>query len=120
MFGLFKKTPDVVEDEASEADLEAAQFIQQKAQFGIHFAELMADPNEDHVRQRDRYEKLRDGLLIRLDAIDDEFCRGFAAHQLIKMCMAAGDRAVALALLAGVRDEFLREKIIETAPELKV
>jgi hypothetical protein len=31
-----------------------------------------------------------------LDLLDDEFYRGFAAHQIIDMCIAAGGRTLSL------------------------
>jgi hypothetical protein len=77
-------------------------------------------PNEDHLVQRAHYESVRDACIAELDLLDDEFYRGFAAHQIIDMCIAAGDIAVARTLLVSVTDDFLRQKIFETAPALKV
>lgn len=122
MFGLFKRRMEVEEesDDVSHKDLEAAVFIQQKAQVGEMFAKRLSDPEEDYETQRRHYESVRDDLLGWLDTIEDEFSRSFAAHQLIDMCIVGNDEPVARALLAGVRDEFIREKIFEGSPALKV
>ena len=102
--------------EASDEDMKGGVYIQQKAQIGTMFAGRLHDPNEDQDRQRSYYERIRDELLLRLDRIDDEFVRGFATHQLIEMCMAGKELPIARALLVGVRDRFLRERIFESAP----
>lgn len=102
MFGLFKKQAPAethvhVKDEAPEEEMRTAQFIQQEAQIGTLFANRLSDPNENFQDQLKHYQSVRDELLAKLDTIDDEFCRNFAAHMLIKMCLAGNDRAVAKA-----------------------
>jgi hypothetical protein len=122
MFGLFKKKSELAGtdlDTADQADLERATFIQQKAQVGEMFAKRLADPQEDHGDALRRYEGVRNELLGILDEIEDEFSRGFGAHSIIRMAMAANEVPLCRALLIGVRDQFLREKILEDAPELK-
>ena len=57
-------------------------------------------------------------MIAELDKIEDEFYRGFATHQVIKMCYLATDMSVCRALLVGVRDSFLREQIMESTPDL--
>jgi len=122
MFGFSKKrdtAPEVHDtDETDPEDLERATWIQQKGQVGAMFANRLDDPDEDRPKQRQHYENVRDELLGVLDGIENEFCRGFASHQLIKMCLPAKDVAVCRALLAGVRDPFLRERILEDFPLL--
>lgn len=122
VFGLFKKKlpepqndPDMPDD---PEDLQRAMFIQQKGQVGAMFAGRLNDPLEDQADQRARYEHVRDELLGVLDQIEDEYCRGFASHQLIKMCLIANEVALCRALLAGVRDELLREQILGDFPQL--
>jgi hypothetical protein len=122
VFGLFKKKlpepqydPEVPGD---PEDLQRAMFIQQKGQVGAMFAGRLNDPLEDQADQRARYEHVRDELLGVLDQIEDEFSRGFASHQLIKMCLIANEVALCRALLAGVRDELIREKILGDFPQL--
>lgn len=113
MFSLFKSRlagideAGDVEDSVSPEDEAATNYIQQKSQIGTMFAERLSDPDEDYAKQRSHYENIRDELLISLDTIDDEFCRGFSSHCLVEMCVAANDLAVAKALLCGVRDEFI-------------
>ncbi|MGD9542258.1 hypothetical protein [Methylocystis sp.] len=106
-------------DEADTEDYRRAIFIQQKAQFGVILANRLSDPNEDHDTARHRYAHVREELIAALDLIEDEFLRGFSAHQIIKMCKAGNDEIIARALLICVRDEFIREKIFEDFPELR-
>lgn len=121
MFRFFKRQrrSPAPEEEASDADLAAAAFIQQKAQVGAMFGKRLADPDEDFNAQLRHYESVREDLLGRLDAIEDDFSRWFASCQLIKMCMAANDVAVARALLAGIRDRQIREHVFDDFPELQ-
>jgi hypothetical protein len=53
------------------------------------------------------------------DKLTDEFYKGFAVHQIIEMCVAAGDMSVARALFMSVQDGFLRERILEGTPALR-
>lgn len=78
----------------------------------------LADPEEDVRALWAAYEQLRNEMLLSLDEIDDPTCRGFATHQTIKALMAAREKALAFALLVGVRDPVFREKIFTTHPEL--
>jgi len=105
------------DDDAAEA--EAAMVIKAKCEVGKLLAARLSDPTEDRAAQLAHYEHVRDECISRADKIEDEFYRGFAVHQIIDMCVAAGDRAVAKALLGAVRDDFLREKIFESAPVLR-
>ncbi len=122
MFGLFGKRPEQstteADDDVDPEDLSRATFIQQKCQVGALFASRLSDPAEDHADQLARYQRVRAEMIATLDLIEDEFCRGFAAHQIIKMCMVGGEEVVARALLTSVRDKFIREKIFEDVPEL--
>lgn len=122
MFGLFKKPAPVehvyVEDKAPEEEMRTAQFIQQKSQVGTLFANRLSDPNENFQDQLKHYQSVRDDLLGKLDTIEDEWCRNFASHMLINMCMAGNDRAVAKALLAGIRDTSIRGYVHKDFPDL--
>lgn len=122
MFWIFKKPVPAalveVPDDAEE-DMKQAVFIQQRCQIGSLFAARLSDPDEDHDDARRRYTKVRDEIIAALDTIDDDFSRGFGAHQIIKMCMGASEEVVARAVLVSVRDEFIREKIFENFPQLK-
>ena len=53
------------------------------------------------------------------DALQDEFYRGFATHQLIDACMVAGEESLARALLVGIRDGFIHDQIYEANPSLR-
>ena len=44
------------------------------------------------------------------DAVQDEFYRGFATHQLIDACMVAGEEPLARALLLSIRDRFVPDE----------
>jgi hypothetical protein len=44
------------------------------------------------------------------DALQDEFYRDFATHQLIDACMVAGEEPLARALLVSIRDGFVRDE----------
>lgn len=94
-------------------------FIKARSEIGTSFAKRSYDPQEDQAHQRQLYEGVRDQTIRLVDHIEDEFYRGFALHQMINMCMVAREPAVAKALLLGVRDQFLREKIYESSPALK-
>ena len=53
------------------------------------------------------------------DALQAEFYRGFATHQLIDACMVAGEEPLARALLVGIRDGFMRDQLYESNPSLR-
>jgi hypothetical protein len=53
------------------------------------------------------------------DALQDEFYRGFATHQLIDACMVAGEELLARALLVSIRDDFIRDQVYESNPSLR-
>jgi hypothetical protein len=116
---------DAEKEEANEADndgpdeAEKVVNIQTKCQIGTLFAGRMYDPEEDFKDQSARYKRIRDECITLVDRIEDEFYRGAAVHQIIDMCLVAKDLAVFRSLLVSVRDEFLREKIFETAPILR-
>lgn len=116
MFGLFGRRAqphsDNLDDEA------AAAFVSQQAEIGMMYAKRLSDPRENHDVQRTYYENVRNEILELLGGIRDEYCHGSAVQSVIRMCLAADDQAVAMALLAGVRDDFLRKKILAGAPEL--
>lgn len=120
MFGFFKKPPEpeFTEPTVDPEDVDRTTWIEQKAQVGAMFAERLDDPTEDQAKQREHYETVRDELIEIFDGIEDEYCRGFASYQLIKMCWPANDLALCRVLLAGVRDKFLREEILRGFPEL--
>jgi len=75
-----------------------------------------SDP-EIRNKEKDTYLRHRNGAIKSSLAIDDEFYRGFAIHQVIKLCKSAGDLDSARSLLAKVQDDFLREQILEDCPE---
>jgi hypothetical protein len=104
------------EDEASDAEAKAAMFIKAKCEAGELFAARLSDPAEDYAVQFAYYERIRDACIACVDKLNDEFYRGFAIHQIIKMCVAANDMAVGRALLLAVQDDFLREKISRAPP----
>jgi len=106
------------ESDLSDDDATATMFIQQKAQIGSLFASRLSDPEEDYDTQRRHYENVRNDLIGWLDTIDDEFSRSFAAHCLIRMCLDGSDEAIARALFAGVRDNYIRERIVAECPVL--
>jgi hypothetical protein len=105
------------EDDSAEA--ETAMFIKAKCQVGMLFAARLSEPAEDLTLQRARYEDIRNECMATADKLTDEFYKGFAVHQIIKMCVAAEDMSVARALFMSVQDSFLRERIIESAPTLR-
>jgi hypothetical protein len=107
------------EADDNSAEAEAAMFIKAKCEAGALFAARLSDPQEDYAGQFAHYGSVRDDCIARADRLEDEFYRGFAIHQIINMCVAAGDLAIARSLLVSVRDGFLRERIFETAPALK-
>lgn len=125
MFNPFKKRQTAGESEAGSeddealADAHAARSVQTKCQVGTLFAGRMYDPDEDFAAQSAYYKKIRNECIVLVDGIEDEFYRGFAVHQIIDMCIVAKDVIVARALLVSVRDDFIREKIFETAPALR-
>ena len=53
------------------------------------------------------------------DALQDEFRRGFATHQLIDACMVAGEEPLARALLVSIRDGFIRDQVYKSNPSLR-
>lgn len=123
MFGLLKRKqatpPESAAVEEDPAQAEAAMAIKAQCEHGRTVADRLLHPNEDHVAQRERYEHILDDCIARADQIPDDFYRGFAVHQIIDLCMAGGDLPIARALLVSVRDTSIREKIFQSAPELK-
>jgi hypothetical protein len=83
------------------------------------FAGRLNDPNEDRDKQYAYYAGIRDECLSRIDALQDEFYRGFATHMLIDAWMAAGEEPLARALLVSIRDGFIRDKVYESNPALR-
>jgi hypothetical protein len=71
----------------------------------------------DHERKR--YEKHRATALDAAKAITDEFYRDAAVHNIVDLCMIAGDRDVAKAVLRAVRTDYVRDKILEAYPALR-
>lgn len=106
-------------DDEDPAGAEAVMNIQLKCQVGTLFASRMYEPDEDFKDQSARYKRIRDECIALVDQIDDEFYRGAAVHRIIDMCIVAKDLTVARSLLVSVRDNFIREKIFETAPTLR-
>ena len=53
------------------------------------------------------------------DALQDEFYRGFATHELIDACMVAGEEPLARALLVSIRNGFIRDQVYESNPTLR-
>lgn len=104
--------------EPSSRDVRLTGHIQEKARMAISVIAGFTDPEEDRRALGAAYEQLRNEMLLALDEIDDPTCRGFATHQVIKAMMAAREKALAFALLVGVRDPVFREKIFATHPEL--
>jgi hypothetical protein len=124
MFGLFKKAPPKAPettnaDAGKDAEAREAMEIQQRSKIAAMFAGRLNDPNEDRADQYARYVRIRDECLRRIDALQDEFYRGFATHQLIDACMVAGEEPLARALLVSIRDGFIRNKVYESNPTLR-
>lgn len=125
MFNPFKKRqpagePETAtEDDENSAEAQSAMSIKMKCEVGTIFARTMYDQGEDFAAQSARYKRIRNECITIVDYIEDEFYRGFAVHQIINMCIVAKDVPVARALLVSVRDDFIREKIFETAPALR-
>jgi hypothetical protein len=102
-----------------DAEMNEAMSIKAQCEIGTYFAKRMSEPDEDHATHRSRYETRRDECIARIDKMKDEFSRGLAIHQVIKMCMTAGDVGLARALFINVTDDFLRGQILDSAPVLK-
>ena len=115
MFNIFGRRP---EQQIESGDTVAMALVIQRAEIGLIYASRLSDGGENQPVERRYYENVRDELLGLLAGMDDEHCRQMAAHSVIKMCMVAGDQAVARALLAGVSDRFLRQKILAGVPSL--
>jgi hypothetical protein len=125
MFKLFKRrrkggaAEATKGDDTSAGEADEVMFIKAKCEAGTLSARRLSDPSEDHAAQLASYSRIRDECIARADKISDEFYRGAALHQIIDMCVAAGDLAVARALLVAVQDDFLRDRIFESAPMLR-
>ena len=52
-------------------------------------------------------------------SIRGEFYRDAEIHDIIDLCMIAGDRDAAKALFRSVRTEMIRNKILKTHPTLR-
>jgi hypothetical protein len=122
MFGRFKgkqaQPPKGDESQDNPAEAEAVVAIKARSELGRIVAGRLSDPNEDQVEQRSRYERILDDCIARADCISDDFYKGAAVHQIIELCVAGGDLLIARALLLAVRDNFIRQMIFESAPEL--
>jgi hypothetical protein len=123
MFGFNKPSPQAQKtadaDGGKDAEAREAMGIQQRSKIAAMFAGRLNDPNEDRAKQYAYYAGIRDECLSRIDALQDEFYRGFATHMLIDACMAAGEEPLARALLVSIRDGFIRDKVYESNPALR-
>jgi hypothetical protein len=114
-----KPEPTPPSNEASPEDLQAAVAIQQRCKVGELFAGRLTDPDEDYEAQFGHYSAIRSQVILALDPIVDDFCRDFAAHNVISLCMAGGEEILARAILVSVRDDMVREQIFEQFPQLQ-
>ncbi|MEM9106039.1 MAG: hypothetical protein AAGC96_10325 [Pseudomonadota bacterium] len=115
MFKLFGRKS---EPQSERDDTGVMALVMQRAQIGQIYAERLCDGGENQSVERRYYENVRDELLDLLAQMGDRHCREMATQSVIKMCMAAGDEAVARALFVGVEDRFLRQKILAAVPSL--
>jgi hypothetical protein len=72
------------------------------------------------VFERDllRYARSRIDCILLADTLENEFFRSAALQPIIELCMAGRDVDDARTLLKHVKIAFIRNKIIETFPEL--
>ena len=125
MSGIFKKLfgnkvekSEFDSDESDEFD-ELAMAVKLKCDIAAMSARnLDASVPEERQYELDRYRRLRDEAISMAMDIHDEFCQGFAIHQIAKLCKEANDLATVEPLFDSVEDEFLREQILEDCPEL--
>jgi hypothetical protein len=125
MFGLFKRPQKNQAENQSSAvdndeDAQKAMAVKLKcdiAQMSVEGLNHIDD--EFRSYERERFTRIRSEAISILSTIKDEFYQGFAAHQLIKLCMAARDEDMARALLISVRDEFLLDQIFKDNPSLR-
>jgi len=69
-------------------------------------------------RDAHRYTRSRIDCILLADTLDDEFFRSAALQPIIELCMMGRDVDDACALLKHVKIAFIRNKIIDTFPEL--
>lgn len=124
MFSIFRKKvtapePDAAESEENEILGRRMQWARHRCQTAGYFADRLAKRGEDVAEHLGRYKEIRNECLDRIDGFDDDLVRGFITIDLIAACLKAGDSAVAKALFVSIRDEFLREKVLEQHPDLK-
>jgi len=81
--------------------------------------EWFADPDPGkRLSERAKYERHLIAAIASALSIKDEFYRGVALHQVIKLCRSANDLAIAKTLFKEVGHSSLREQIVKDAPEL--
>lgn len=97
-------------DDGLERQAELADAVKAKAAFAAMFTDA-----DDRVL----YEELRDEAFQIMRTIDDAFYASFAQHQLIRLCLGAGEPERVVALMAEVEDEFIVDEIYDEFPELE-
>jgi hypothetical protein len=125
MFGWGKKRGQQSRsggDDAPEGEAEKVVQVQMICKVASGSAETVAAASDDAewlAHERERYEKHRAKALELAKTITDQFFRDAAVHNVIDLCMAAGDRDAAKALFGSVRTDMIQEKILEAHPTLR-
>lgn len=75
-------------------------------------------PPEHCAYDRNRYLEFRSKALQLADILQDEFYKSTALHDLVDICMRAGDVHDARALFNQVEVDFIQERLLAQYPQL--
>jgi hypothetical protein len=115
--------PDVnIENENLDEQANIVVLIQAKCKYALCHTEILTNPadhNEETLEyERSAYKKIKEIVFSHLENIEDEFYRGAAIHNIIRLLVSGNDIEDAKKLFSEVDDDFICEKIIEEFPML--
>ena len=107
------------QDQNDEEDDEGAKLV-----FTVKAAcEIAENRLEDFLNtkdeyEREQYERFKKRAVSKIKLIEDDFYHGMACHRLINLCIRAEEIDEAKQWLAQVRDEFVKNKILDEIPKI--
>lgn len=102
------------QDQNEEEDDAGAQLVfQVKAACEIAENRLEDFLNTKDEYEREQYDRFKKRAVSKIKLIEDDFYHGMACHRLINLCIRAEEIDEAKQWLAQVRDEFVKDKILD-------
>lgn len=117
-----EKQPTARQDDALDGEAKEVMRVKMICEVAHGSAQTVREAKDDPEwldHERKRYEKHRTMALDAAKAIMNEFYRDAAVHNIIDLCMIAGDRDAARALFRSVRTDMIRDEILEAHPTLR-